>query len=106
LEGVREPSLGVLIGSLGIFYNYSRSLALYDPWYHHVVVGTEALGVLVGGLGEGNHVIAQVTELHHLVDKAADSAVDGSALVLVFLGELIHFVDDGLQVLASVFVLD
>ena len=71
-----------------------------------MVLGTDGFGILVGRPCKGLEIISQRIHLDHLIHKSLLGAIGRSGIVMVFLGQGVHFFNDGFQRTAGILFLD
>ena len=72
-------------------------LSLDKSWQHHVVMGANGYGVLIGTSGKGHYIFPHVGKGNNLVYIASVCTINRSGLVMILLGKGIHLLNNRLK---------
>jgi len=84
-------------------FSWLSFLSLDDAGQHHLVLGADRFGVLIGGSGKGLQISSNLSHFSDLVHQTVLRAINRSGVIIVFLDQFVHFLDDRLEGSSSSF---
>ena len=72
---------------------------------HHLMLGANGFGILIGRAGKGDQILPDIGHLCDFVHQAMPGTIRRSGIIIVFLNQFIHIFDDWLKGPAGIFFL-
>ena len=76
-----------------------------DSRQHHLMLGADGFGILIGCTGKGNQILSDMGQLREFIHQAMFGTIRRSGIIIIFLNQLVHIIDNRLKGSTGIFFL-